>query len=749
MSRVNPELLRSALVAALGSFLFGFDTAVISGTTEALRLRFALTNNQLGLTVASALVGTILGSLAAGSPAERRGRRPVLRALAVLYLVSAAGCALAWDWWSLVGFRLIGGLAIGGSSVVAPLYIAEIAPAAVRGRLVGLSQFNVVAGILVAYLSNYFVAASVGGPESEAWRVMLAIPALPAAAFYLLLLGIPESPRWLVKRHRRDEALAVLRRLGNVEPEALVAEIAESLHEETVSADEPFFQRKYRKPILLALMVASFNQLSGINALIYYTADIFRMAGAERAGALQQSVVVGFTNLVFTMIAMSIIDRFGRRRLLLVGALGLAACLGLAAWAFAGNRGGAVVLGSLIGYIAFFAFSQGSVIWVYLSEIFPNRVRARGQALGSFTHWFWAALVSWTFPDDRRGLGRLRLRVLRGHDAAPVRARARVPARDEGRVAGADPAQAGDRVRKLWPLACAIGLLSATALLRADQDEPLRPQFHFSPARNFMNDPNGLVFFEGEYHLFYQHNPEGDRWGHMSWGHAVSTRPRPLAAPRRGAARGERRDDLLGQRGRGPRGRERALRTAGPAWWPSTRASRRNRQTQNIAASRDRGRTFTKYAGNPVLDLGRKDFRDPKVFWHAGDEALRHGRGPAGRAQGPLLRLARPEALGDAQRLRPRRGHGRRVGVSRPLPAPRGGRAGRDPLRPRRGHQPRRNRGRLGRTVLRRDLRRRRASPTTTRPRRRCGPITARTSTRACPSPTCPPRTAAASGWAG
>jgi sugar porter (SP) family MFS transporter len=348
--------------------------------------------------VASALLGTILGSLSAGSPAERLGRRPVLRWLAVLYLVSAAGCALAWNWPSLLAFRLIGGLAIGGSSVVAPLYIAEIAPAAVRGRLVGLSQFNVVTGILVAYLSNYFVAGAVGGPESQAWRVMLAIPALPALAFYLLLIGIPESPRWLVKRHRRDEAVRILERFGNEQPEALVAEIAESLHEETVSADEPFFQRKYRKPILLALMVASFNQLSGINALIYYTADIFRMAGAGRASALLQSVVVGFTNLLFTMVAMAVIDRFGRRRLLLVGALGLAACLGLAAWAFAAGRGGALVLASLIGYIAFFAFSQGSVIWVYLSEIFPNRVRARGQALGSFTHWFWAALVSWTFP---------------------------------------------------------------------------------------------------------------------------------------------------------------------------------------------------------------------------------------------------------------------------------------------------------------------------------------------------------------
>jgi sugar porter (SP) family MFS transporter len=398
MARLNPHLLRSALVAALGSFLFGFDTAVISGTTEALRLRFGLTENELGLTVSSALLGTILGSLGAGGPAEARGRRPILQVLAVLYFVSAAGCALAWDWWSLVFFRFVGGLAIGGSSVVAPLYIAEISPPARRGWLVALSQFNVVSGILVAYLSNFFIAGAMGGPESAAWRVMLGVPALPALAFSLLLLGIPESPRWLVKRHRREEAEGVLTRLGNEDPQALVGEIAESLHEETVAADEPFFRRKYRRPILLALMVATFNQLSGINALIYYTADIFRMAGAERTSALLQSVVVGFTNLVFTLIAMAVIDRFGRRRLLLVGALGLSFCLAATAWAFARGQGGTVVLLSLIGYIAFFAFSQGSVIWVYLSEIFPNRVRARGQALGSFTHWFWAAVVSWTFP---------------------------------------------------------------------------------------------------------------------------------------------------------------------------------------------------------------------------------------------------------------------------------------------------------------------------------------------------------------
>ena len=396
--RVTRQLLWSAAVAALGGFLFGFDTAVISGTTDALRLRFLLDSNQLGFTVASALIGTIFGSIGAGKPSETYGRRPVLRALAVLYFLTAAGCGLAWNWLSLVIFRFIGGLAIGASSVVAPMYIAEISPAALRGRLVALSQFNVVAGILAAYFSNYIIAGIIGGAETNAWRWMLGVAAVPSALFFLLVLRIPESPRWLVKAHRREEAAAVLRAMGNDTPEALVREIAESLHEETVSANEPFFQRKYLKPILLAVMVASFNQLSGINALIYYTADIFRMAGAERTSALLQSVIIGVTNLLFTMVAMTVIDRFGRRMLLLIGAVGLALCLSLTAWAFYRGSGGTVVLISLIGYIAFFAFSQGSVIWVYISEIFPNRVRARGQALGSFTHWFWAAVVSWSFP---------------------------------------------------------------------------------------------------------------------------------------------------------------------------------------------------------------------------------------------------------------------------------------------------------------------------------------------------------------
>jgi MFS transporter, SP family, xylose:H+ symportor len=398
MARVSAHLLWSAAVAALGGFLFGFDTAVISGATDALRLRFGLDSNQLGFTVASALIGTIFGSIGAGKPAERYGRRPVLHALAVLYLVTAVGCGLAWNWSALLLFRFIGGLAIGASSVVAPMYIAEISPAPMRGRLVALSQFNVVAGILAAYFSNYLIAAIVGGAETQAWRWMLGIAALPAALFFVLVLRIPESPRWLAKEHRRDEAVRVLRAMGSDRPEDEVREIAESLHEETVSSHEPFFQRKYLKPILLAVMVASFNQLAGINALIYYTADIFRMAGAERTSALLQSVIIGFTNLVFTMVAMTVIDRFGRRVLLLIGSVGLAGCLALTAWAFYRGSGGTIVLISLIGYIAFFAFSQGSVIWVYISEIFPNRVRARGQALGSFTHWFWAAVVSWTFP---------------------------------------------------------------------------------------------------------------------------------------------------------------------------------------------------------------------------------------------------------------------------------------------------------------------------------------------------------------
>ncbi len=398
MASVNRQLLQSAGVASLGSFLFGFDTAVISGATDALRLHFTLDASQLGFTVASALLGTIVGSIAVGGPLETRGRRLVLRALGLVYVVSAVGCGLAWSWTALVAFRLLGGVAIGGSSVAAPMYIAEIAPPESRGRLVALAQLNIVVGILVAYVSNSLVELAVGGPDSAAWRVMLGAPVLPALIFYALTFGMPESPRWLVARGRRDDALEVLRRVGASDPAGVVGEVVASLRGETDAAREPFFTARYRRPILLALMVATFNQVSGINALIYYTADIFAMAGAARTSALWQSVIIGVTNLVFTLLAMSVIDRVGRRRLLLIGSVGLAVCLFVAAWALETKAAGALVLVSLIGYIASFAFSQGAVIWVYLAEIFPNRVRARGQALGSFTHWVWAAAVSWTFP---------------------------------------------------------------------------------------------------------------------------------------------------------------------------------------------------------------------------------------------------------------------------------------------------------------------------------------------------------------
>jgi sugar porter (SP) family MFS transporter len=409
--RLNGFLIGSTLVAALAGFLFGFDTVVISGTTKMLVARFHLGPADLGLTVASALVGTVFGSLAAGKPAEWLGRKPVLMWLAVLYFVSGIGCGLAFNWHALLAFRFVGGLAIGGASVVAPLYIAEISPPHARGRLVAVSQLNIVAGLLAAYVSNFAIVWLTAG-DPACWRWMLGIVAVPSLLFLLFLLPIPESPRWLVKRRRREEALAVLQRLGNDDAGGVLKEIVESLHEETVGVDEPFFRRKYLRPILLAFMVASFNQLAGINAVLYYSGQIFEMAGAGQTSALGQSIIIGLTNLVFTVLGMSMIDHFGRRRLLIVGAVGLAICQGATASAFyvadrIAHGGlpqscqpavGPLVLASLIGFIAFFAFSSGAVIWVFISEIFPNRIRARGQALGSFTHWAWCALINFTFP---------------------------------------------------------------------------------------------------------------------------------------------------------------------------------------------------------------------------------------------------------------------------------------------------------------------------------------------------------------
>ncbi|AMV38120.1 sugar porter family MFS transporter [Planctomyces sp. SH-PL62] len=400
---LSGPLIFATFVASLGGLLFGFDVAIMSGTTDALTRVFGLTGMTLGFTIASGPLGTVLGSLIAGKPADVWGRRPLLSVLAIAYLVSALGCALAWDWWSLLVFRILGGVAVGAASVIAPLYIAEIAPARYRGRLVATVQFNIVLGIQLAFLSNY-VIAQLGLGEDD-WRWMLGVQAIPSALFFVLALMIPESPRWLVGQGRVEEARRVLTSIGADEAvDAEIAEIEESLRGTGLADDDALFQRAYLKPILLAVAIAAFNQLSGINAVLFYAPTVFAMTGAGKDAALLQAVLVGGTNLIFTMLAMTVIDRFGRRVLMLVGSIGYILSLSATAWAFYtyGTEftgfGGWVVLISLLVFIASHAFGQGAVIWVYISEVFPNRVRAKGQALGSVVHWIGALAITQTFP---------------------------------------------------------------------------------------------------------------------------------------------------------------------------------------------------------------------------------------------------------------------------------------------------------------------------------------------------------------
>jgi len=395
-SPLNGYLLRSALVAALCGLLFGFDTAVISGTTRSLTETFSLSPALLGITVSSALWGTVVGAFSAGRPSDRFGRQPCLVALGALYLASAVGCALAWSWAALILFRIIGGLAIGASSVIGPMYIAEISPAARRGRMVGLFQLNIVVGILLAYLCNFWVS-SFGFGASE-WRWKLGMLAMPAAAFFVTVFGIPESPRWLIANGHADQARTVLRRIGSPHPDEEFGEINRTVRSERGMRRERLFQVRYAKPIFLAISIGMFNQLSGINAILYYLNSIFERAGFSKVSGDMQAVMIGFTNLLFTVAAMTVIDRFGRRKLLLTGAIGTAVCLAGVAAIFATGQRPQLLLWFLIGFIASFAFSQGAVIWVYLSEVFPNLVRAKGQSLGSFTHWFMNALISAVFP---------------------------------------------------------------------------------------------------------------------------------------------------------------------------------------------------------------------------------------------------------------------------------------------------------------------------------------------------------------
>jgi len=383
--------VRIALIAALGGFLFGFETAVISGAEKTIQQLWSLTPFWQGFTVASSLIGTVLGSIVAGFPAQRYGRKKVLLTIALLYLISAAGCATTSGWILFVFFRFIGGVAVGASSVVGPMYISEISPAHLRGRLAGSFQLNIVLGIFVAYITNYFFA----GSGEDSWRWMLGVMVIPAALFAILVRTIPESPRWLILNHEDEKAIPIMNRIG----EANTAQAISDIRASVTDIKERLFQKRYFKPISFAVLLAMFNQLSGINAIIYYAPRIFEMAGFDQSNAFLQPIYIGAANLFFTLLAMSVIDRFGRKKLLIIGSFGMILFLGLTAFAFR-NPGVANpnVIWYLIGFIAFFAFSQGAVIWVFISEIFPNSVRSQGGSLGSFTHWIMAAIISWTFP---------------------------------------------------------------------------------------------------------------------------------------------------------------------------------------------------------------------------------------------------------------------------------------------------------------------------------------------------------------
>ena len=401
--KLNSTLLKATAVGALGGLLFGFDTAVIAGTTHSLTLRFGLTPRQLGLTVAMALVGTIIGAMSAGIPGQRWGARETLRVLAIFYVLSALGCAFAVNWPMLLIARFIGGLGIGGSSVLGPVYIAELAPARLRGRLVGLFQINIVLGILLAYFSNYVIGRL--GLGVNEWRWQFGVAGVPAILFLVMLFGIPPSSRWLVTQKRVDEARVVLQSMGAEDPENELHEIVASVHLEREQTSEPLFVRKYRLPIFLAITIGMFNQLSGINAILYYLNDIFAAAGYSKISGDLQAVAIGAMNLVATLFGMTLIDKLGRKTLLLIGSVGTALCLAGVAQIFFTQTHQNYLIWLLVTYIAFFAVSQGAVIWVYIGEVFPNRVRSKGQALGSSAHWIMNAIIAYTFPQVAKSSG--------------------------------------------------------------------------------------------------------------------------------------------------------------------------------------------------------------------------------------------------------------------------------------------------------------------------------------------------------
>ncbi len=394
--RPNSKLIRAALTGALSGLIFGFDIAVVAGIINPVARLFGLSSSGQGITVAIGPIGTVLGCFVGGVIGQRMGARNALRYAAALYALAAWAAALSVSFPMLLAARFLSGIGLGSASVLGPVYIAEISPAKWRGRLVGAFQINVVTGILLGYTSNYLIRlAHLGAME---WRVMVAVASAPACLLFLFLFRIPRSPRWLASRHELSEALSVLTEMGAAEPQAELAGIQSALETEHATPHEPVLRWKYRYPLFLAITIGAFNQLTGVNAILYYVHDIFAAAGFNQLSSGLQAVVIGAANLLFTLVGIALIDRFGRKSLLLVGAAGDSACLAAAAWVFHAHAHQQALLGLLVTFIAFFALSQGAVIWVYIGEVFPTAVRSKGQGIGGASNWITNTIIAFAFP---------------------------------------------------------------------------------------------------------------------------------------------------------------------------------------------------------------------------------------------------------------------------------------------------------------------------------------------------------------
>lgn len=627
-----------AITAALAGFLFGFDTVVISGADKKLQALWGSSDIFHGMVVmTTALWGTIIGAIFGGIPTDKIGRKKTLLWIGVFYTISALGSALANDPYSFALFRLIGGIGVGASTIAAPAYISEIAPPKDRGKLVGLYQFNIVFGILIAFFSNFLL----NGIGDDDWRWMIGVEAIPAIIYTLFVLSVPKSPRWLLSKFRNQEARAVLQRIDpNRDAEALMLKIqADHL---TKIQRETIFDKKYRFPLILAFLIAFFNQLSGINAFLYYAPRIFEEAGLGESTALLSSIGIGFTNLVFTLLGVYLIDKLGRKQLMYFGSVGYIISLGLVSCAFFLEWSGLAVPIFLFLFIASHAIGQGAVIWVFISEIFPNHLRSSGQSFGSSVHWVLAAIIPSLIPVLFSAIGAgavfaffafmMVVQLLFVAFVMPETKGISLEESSHKLITKQKNAMTKNAKYISVILVLLIGSCKEVhkekgELMTLSEGEGVpvekyRPQFHFTPIENWMNDPNGLVYHNGYYHLFYQHYPDDTVWGPMHWGHAkskdllhwehlpIALYPDSLGYIFSGSAVVDKNNTA----GFGKNAMV-AIFTYHDPKKESNGSD--NYQTQGIAYSTDSGETWNKYVGNPVVqNPGIKDFRDPKVFWN-------------------------------------------------------------------------------------------------------------------------------------